>query len=195
MSIKTFIGCMFSGKTSELISEYTRWTNIGRTAIMINYSKDDRYGNDNNVYNHNKIKVPCIKAEKLMEIDNDTLLKADIILINEGQFFEDIVQFCTTWCETFGKYIVVCGLDGNFKRHPFKNMSDLISISDEVFKLKAFCKICNDGTPAIFSKLMSREEKYISSENKSSNINAENDVIIGGAELYMPLCRKCYINK
>lgn len=175
---------MFSGKTSELISEYTRWTNIGRNAIMINYSKDDRYGSDNNVYNHNRIMVPCIKAEKLMDISESVLVDADIILINEGQFFEDIVQFCTIWCEKFNKHIVVCGLDGNFNRHPFKNMSELISISDEVFKLKALCKKCNNGTPAIFSKLMSKEIT-----------GGENDVIIGGAELYMPLCRKCYIGR
>lgn len=182
MPIKTYIGCMFSGKTSELISEYTRWTNIGRNVIMINYSKDNRYGDDNNVYSHNKFKVPCIKAEKLLDISKDILHDADVILINEGQFFDDIVEFCILWCETHNKYIVVCGLDGNFNRFPFKNMSNLISISDEVYKLKALCKKCNDGTPAIFSKLV-------------TNNGDNGDILIGGADMYMPLCRKCYIGR
>lgn len=177
MSIRTYIGCMFSGKTSELQREYKRWNNIGKNVVLINYSDDNRYGNDDFVYTHDGQKVPCIKTKKLTDISFDLLNKNDVILVNEGQFFEDLIDFCIMWCEKYSKNIVVCGLDGDFMRRPFGRMNDLISISDEVIKLKAMCKKCNDGTQALFSKRLTKETDYI----------------VIGTDMYMPVCRKHYL--
>ena len=93
-SIKLYLGCMFSGKTSELIREYTRYTKIGKKVICINYTSDTRYGEDNYVYSHDLNKIECLKTQKLMSINLQDILKYDVILINEGQFFEDIIEFC-----------------------------------------------------------------------------------------------------
>lgn len=177
MSIKLYIGCMFSGKTSRLIHEYNRWENINRNAIMINYIDDNRYGTDNYVYSHDKNKIKCIKVRELFNISDKILKNNDLILINEGQFFPDLIDFCLKWCEEYNKDIIVCGLDGNFMRKPFGQINDLISISDEVTKLTAYCKKCNDGTKAIFSKRLSNEK--------------ENIVI--GTDNYIPVCRKHYV--
>lgn len=183
MSIKVYLGCMFSGKTSELISEYKRWHNIKKNIFMINYADDNRYGDDNFVYSHDKQKVPCIKTTKLMDLHNDNqtydiLNDTDVILVNEGQFFPDLIEFCKFWCDEQNKNIVVCGLDGDYLRRPFGQMNDLITIADDVVKLKAFCKICNDGTEAIFTKRLT---------------NSQEKILIGETDIYMPVCRKHYL--
>ncbi|ARF08791.1 thymidine kinase [Catovirus CTV1] len=178
MSIRTYIGCMFSGKTSEIQREYTRWKNIGKNVIIINYTDDNRYGNDNFVYSHDNNKVPCVKAKKLLELSSEEVGRNDVIIINEGQFFEDLIEFCKIWCEKHNKNIVVCGLDGDFLRRPFGQMNDLISLSDEVIKLKAFCKKCNDGTQALFSK----------------RTTSDTQSVVIGTDMYMPVCRKHYID-
>ncbi len=171
---------MFSGKTSELQREYTRWHNINKSAIMINYADDNRYGDDNYVYNHDRQKIPCVKSKKLSDVDQQILKENDVILINEGQFFPDLLDFCKLWCDTYKKNIVVCGLDGDYLRNPFGQINELISLCDEVIKLKAFCKLCNDGSRAIFTKRLT---------NQTENI------IIGSDDVYMPVCRKHYLER
>lgn len=175
-SLRLYLGCMYSGKTSELIREYRRWTNIGKKVIFINYSKDERYGDDNYVYSHDKTKEKSIKVEFLKDIDKNILNNYDVILINEGQFFTDIVEFCKLWCDEYHKNIVVCGLDGDYQRNPFSTINYLISMADEIVKLKAFCKLCNDGTPAIFTHRLTNEKEQI---------------VIGSTN-YIPVCRSHY---
>lgn len=177
-SITLYIGCMFSGKTSELQREYKRWKNVGKSVVSINYVGDDRYGVDDYIYNHDNTKIPCIKAFKLSDIEENVLKHVDVILINEGQFFVDIIEFCVRWCDEFKKNVIVCGLDGDFMRKPFGKINDLIPLCDEVRKLKALCKVCADGTYGLFSWRVSKETEQ---------------VIIGDVDKYIPVCRKHYI--
>ena len=167
---------MFSGKTSMLINYYTQWNNINKKVLMINYIDDNRYGDDNCVYSHNKIKVPCVKTKLLKDLSDNIINDVDVILINEGQFFSDLVYFSLFWCEKYNKNIIVSGLDGDYLRRPFGQLHHLIPFADDVIKLKAFCKKCNNGTPAIFTKRLSNESE---------------DIVIG-TDNYVPLCRKHY---
>ena len=178
MSIRLYIGCMFSGKTSELLREYTRWKNINKNVILINYADDNRYGDDEYVYSHDKNKVPCIKTKKLNDVQVELLHNNDVILINEGQFFPDLIEFCEFWCEKHKKNIAVCGLDGDHLRKPFGQLCELMSLADEVIKMKAFCKKCNDGTRAIFTKRLTDDKEQI----------------LIGSDMYMPVCREHYFN-
>jgi thymidine kinase len=175
-SLRLYLGCMFSGKTSELIREYTRYKKIGKKVICINYTFDNRYGEDDFVYSHDLNKVECYKANKLMSLDKESILKYDVILINEGQFFEDILEFCNLYCDEYSKHIIICALDGDFLRKPFGRISELIPLADEITKLKAFCTECNDGTSAIYTWRLSKDKEQVSINND-----------------YIPVCRKHYL--
>ena len=176
MSISIYTGCMYSGKTSEIIREYKRWEKIGKTVLCINYIKDERYGNDDYIYSHNMEKAKCVKVLNLVDVSEELLRDSDIIMINEGQFFNDLIDFCTKWCEVYNKNIIVCGLDGDFQRKPIGQMNQLMSISDNINKLKALCYICKDGSSALFSW---------------RNTNDQQQILIGND--YIPVCRKHYI--
>lgn len=175
MSLKLFLGCMYAGKTTELYREYYINNKI-KSVVCINYSKDIRYGDDDFTYTHDNKKIPSIKTEKLMDINPDILENISIILINEGQFFTDIVEFCTLYCDQKNKDIVVAALDGDFLRKPFGEIPKLISMADEIVKLKAKCVGCNDGTNAIFTRRLGN--------------NKEQFLI--GTDIYQPVCRACY---
>lgn len=175
--ILIYCGNMYASKTSELIREYNKWKSINKQVIMINHIFDNRYGDNDFVYSHDLIKVPCIKTNNLNDISNDLLEKQDVILINEGQFFTDLLVFCKKWCDEKNKNIIVCGLDGDFRRKPFGQMNELISIADDVIKLKSFCSYCSDGTPAIFTH---------------RSINNDEQIVIGSTN-YKPVCRKHYL--
>lgn len=176
-SLRLYLGCMYSGKTSELIREYTRYKKIGKKVVCINYTFDNRYGEDDFVYSHDLNKIECLKAKELMSIKKETILKYDVILINEGQFFEDILEFCKLYCDTYSKHIIICALDGDFMRKPFGKISELIPLADEITKLKAFCTECNDGTLGIFTWRLSKDKEQVSINND-----------------YIPVCRKHYLN-
>jgi len=177
-SIKIILGCMFSGKTTEVIKECKRWESISKKVLCINYIGDDRFGKENNVSSHDLLKINCIKVEKLEDISIDIVANSDIIIINEGQFFIDIVPYCVTWCETYNKNIIVSGLDGTFERKPFGHLIELIPYADSVVKLNAYCSMCKDGTLAPFSFRITKEKK---------------EILIGSAEHYTAVCRKHYI--
>jgi thymidine kinase len=175
-SITLYLGCMFSGKTTELIRDYSRYNKIGKKILCINYEDDNRYGNDNFLYSHNITKIECIKLKKLSFLDHDYILNYDIILINEGQFFDDIVDFCKLYCDMYSKHIIISALDGDYLRKPFGKIYEIIPLADKITKLEAFCSKCCDGTPGIFTWRLTDETVQISINND-----------------YIPVCRKHYL--
>ena len=178
-SIHLILGCMFSGKTTELMNTMKRFKSIGKNVMVINYKLDDRYGNDI-VSSHDSIGVNAYMLEKLSDIYtneeiNDKYKNSDYIFINEGQFFEDLYEFCNKSANEENKHLYICGLDGDYKQEKFGSLLDLIPISDTYKKLYALCKIC--GLPASFSKRIV--------ENKEQ-------IVIGNNDTYIPVCRKHY---
>lgn len=179
-SIDIVLGCMFSGKTSSIISHYNRFKSIKKKAICINYKGDDRYDtkDKNLVSSHDEMKIECVKVIKLSDVDETHINNVDMILINEGQFFVDLVEFCKKWSDKHKKKIVVSGLDGDSERKSFGKILELIPHADSVTKKTALCTVCMDGTEAIFS--------YYKGKTKEGQIK------IGGEELYIPVCREHY---
>jgi thymidine kinase len=175
--LELIIGPMYSGKTSELLKIYEKCISSNISVIVINHSIDKRYHNTM-MSSHDKKMVSCIQSDNLSEVwvNNDAIKSVDVILINEGQFFLDLYEVVNEMLK-YNKKIYVCGLDGDFERKKFGSILDLIPICDTVYKKKALCKLCNNGTPAIFSMRLTEEK--------------EQTVI--GSDNYVPVCRKCYI--
>ena len=179
MSIHLITGCMFSGKTSALINVAKLNTLLDKKVIVINYEGDNRYGSGSKMVTHSGRSFECISCAKdllFMLKDNNLIIKADVICINEGQFFDNLVDFCNQMC-TNGKEVHVCGLDGDYLRRPFGEILNLIPLCDTYIKLHALCMICKNRTYASFTKKISGSEEKIE---------------IGSEEMYTPVCRNCY---
>ena len=174
--LELIIGPMFSGKTSRIVEIYKQASFCNIPVVVVNHAIDNRY-DDKLLSTHDKIKIPCIKTERMKDIW-DEIIKGDVILINEGQFFEDLYECVITLLEE-GKKIYICGLDGDFERKKFGSMLDLIPLCDKVSKLTSICSLCRDGTPGIFSMRLTNEKIQT----------------VVGSENYIPVCRKCYNKK
>ena len=180
--LELFIGPMYSGKTSKLIDLYKQIQLVlGIKCLVINYEDDKRYS-DTELSTHDGVQIPCLQLKNLLDTEDfaQRLEEAQVILINEGQFFEGLYDFVTTSVNK-GKHVYIAGLDGDFRRQKFGEILDLIPHSDKVTKLTAFCMSCRNGTPAIFS-----HRKECSGTDKQ---------IFIGNTTYEPLCRKCYMLK
>lgn len=184
--LELIIGPMYSGKTSKLLELYKQFTFCGINTMVINYHEDTRYS-DTQLSTHDKIMIPCKQARTLhgdiVDLTDDLkteqhieFTNAQVILINEGQFFQDIVSWVTSAVEVHQKSVYICGLDGDFKRQKFGSWLDLIPLCDKVSKLHSYCSQCKKK-PAIFSHRLSKEKEQI----------------IIGSDCYVPLCRGCYL--
>ena len=190
--LELILGSMYSGKTSRLVEIYKQCKFCNISVVVINHSIDTRY-DDELLSTHDKIKIPCIKTEKLFDIypydlnlekgvqnipritDKFKIVACEVILINEGQFFPDLEEFVKILL-TNDKKVYVCGLDGDFERKKFGQILNLIPLCDKVTKLTSLCSVCKNGAPGIFSK----------------RITLETEQTVVGSDNYIPVCRKCY---
>ena len=178
--LELILGCMFSGKTSALIEIYKQNILCKKKCLVINYSGDTRYSSSK-LTTHDKCEIPCVFTENLLELENNNNDEYrpdnnEIILINEGQFFPDLIPFVNKYLNERHKTIYICGLDGDYKREKFGNLLDLIPKADNYRKLKALCINCKNGTRAAFTFRLCKETKQ---------------TLIGSDE-YIPVCRDCY---
>jgi thymidine kinase len=193
--LELILGPMFSGKSSRIVEIYKQCEFCNISVAVINHTIDNRY-DDQLLSTHDKVKIPCMKTERLMDLWNESIeledeltnipqvqqkikvATSEVILINEGQFFPDLEDFVRLLLNN-GKKIYICGLDGDFERKKFGNILDLIPLCDKVTKLTSLCSLCKNGTPGIFSMRLTNET----------------DQTVVGSDNYIPVCRKCYSNK
>lgn len=177
--VTLLIGCMFAQKTTELLRRIRRYRSIGYNVLVINYADDKRYG-ENKIISHDTDSSVAHPAILLEEVNEEVQSgKYNVIVIDEGQFFKDLFKYVTQWSDTLPVHIIVAGLDGDSERRPFGDILKLVPYAEKVERLSALCAVCKDGTSAHFSK-------YVAGKK-------EGQVEIGGADRYIPVCRKHYL--
>lgn len=182
-SISIYFGCMFSGKTEEIITKVYRRAYAQRAGVIIKYALDNRYAEGNELATHSEIRLKSTVGSKNcapVRIQSAHLLKNVVIDekettigIDEGQFYSDLVEMCTVWMNQ-GKHIYIAALDGDFKKQPFGDVWQLIPLASHVCKLTA---ICQCGRKGIYTR---RTQSH------------DSQVMIGGKELYQASCANCW---
>lgn len=135
--IEVICGCMFSGKTEELIRRLNRAL-IARQQVEIFKPVIDKRYHHQHIVSHNE------KAIRSTPVNfaNDILLLAgncQVVGIDEAQFFDDaIVDICNTLANE-GKRVIVAGLDMDFEGKPFGPMPGLLAVAEFVTKVHAIC--------------------------------------------------------
>ena len=171
------VGSMFSGKTEYLIDIYNKFKDE-KKIFVINHNLDNRYDN-NQIVSHNRNKIPVnMKTTNLSEISLNSIDNYHIFIINEGQFFPDLIEFVQNLLNK-KKHIYISGLDGDYKQEKFGQILDLIPICDNITKLKSICNICHEKK-GIFSKRI---------------VDLQQKILVGSEETYIPICRFCFDNE
>jgi thymidine kinase len=155
-----------------------RFQIAGKNVLLVKHQTDDRYSKDN-VSTHDGVAHPAINASHLWDLDTDLLEKCDVIGIDEGQFFPDLVSFVDCMARR-GKTIVIAALDGTFQRKIFPAIAEVIPLCDAIHKFRAVCRDCGKDAPFTHIK---------------KQPTTECTQIIGGNELYEALCRNCWCNR
>lgn len=196
MSLIVYTGSMYSGKSSKMLQEVTRYADSSSGSIrplIVNHSLDNRdpksvVSSHSSLYKGLSDKVDVVAASKLAEVNVD---RYTVIGIDECNFFTDLYDSVSKWLKQ-GKFIICAGLDGSYKMELFGDIYKLLPIADEFVKLRGICAVCtqelvdkhevitpNNMVPAPFT------DKIAGDPTKQ--------IEIGGSDMYRPVCRKHHI--
>ena len=172
--IEVICGSMFSGKTEELIRRIRR-AEIARQRVKVFKPKIDNRFSEFEIVSHSEQSFPSeviSSAEEMLEKSFD----AEVIGIDEGQFFgNDLVEVCQNLADA-GKRVIVAGLDQDYRAQPFGPIPDLLSVAEYITKTLAVCVVC--GAPA----------------NRTQRITASSQqILVGATNHYEARCRLHHI--
>jgi thymidine kinase len=155
--IEVICGCMFSGKTEELIRRLNRAL-IARQKVEIFKPVIDTRYHAVKIVSHNENAIRSTPVN----FANDILLLAgdcEVVGIDEAQFFDEaIVEVCNTLANQ-GKRVIVAGLDMDFEGKPFGAMPNLLAVAEFVTKVHAIC--AQTGELASFSYRLTENDKQV----------------------------------
>lgn len=171
--IEVVAGCMFSGKTEELIRRLRR-AQIAKQSVKIFKPKIDNRYSENKIVSHSEQSLPSevvSSAQEILELSKD----AQVIGIDEAQFYDaDLADICNRLADD-GKRVIVAGLDQDYRGVPFEPMPQLLAIAEYITKTLAICVNC--GNPA------DRTQRKVKSADR---------VLVGASDSYEARCRKCH---
>lgn len=174
--IEVITGCMFSGKTEELLRRVRRAELAGHDIQLYKPAVDDRYG-ETEIGSHNGNK----KTAKVIENAEELESKEYVIAIDEANFFdEELVEKAQKLAEK-GHRVIISGIDSTFRGEPFHPVPELMAQAEFVEKLNAICVKC--GEPA------TRNQRLVDGE--PAHID-DPTVVVGADEKYEARCRSCF---
>lgn len=168
--IEVVTGCMFSGKTEELIRRLNRARFAKLSVAVFKPSVDVRYATSA-VVSHRDDRIPCIAVATPAEILKH-VADVSVVGIDEAQFFDRSLVEVANRLADDGRRVVVAGLDQDYRGVPFEPMPELMAIAEYVEKVLAVCMVC--GAPANRSQRLVRRDAR---------------VVLGAADAYEARCR------
>lgn len=125
----------------------------------------------------------CLTLLQLNDLCTDFLYtqwleRADVVCVEELQFFPDAFEVVRYLVDTLHKHVVCAGLIADYRREPFGDLPRLMPYADDVKHVKALCSVCNDGTQGIFTQRLTYDDAQ---------------VVVGETDTYRTVCRKHYL--
>lgn len=179
--VETIVGCMFAGKTAELLRRINRAEIAGKNVQAFTQSEDTRY-NESCIATHTEDRYEAEIVDSAEDILDNYNNNIEVVAIDEANFFSDnLVDVVETLADRDVR-VVISGLDQNFRGEPFHPVPELMAISDEVDKLTAICSSCG-GTATKTQRLDSDGEPAREEEQ---------EILVSGGRFYEARCRNCH---
>ena len=186
--LEVIVGCMFSGKTEELIRRLERVRIAGRGILLFKPTIDDRYDTSAVVTHYGRefaayLLGPGDETTGALRslVGDDAFEEAAVVAFDEGNFFSERLPELCQELVGMGKRVIVAGLDLTFAEEPFEPMPRLMALADRVDKLQAVCVVCGG--------IATRSQRLIN--GRPAPIDGP-VIQVGGVGSYEARCRACY---
>jgi len=171
--IEVICGSMFSGKSEELIRRLRR-ASIARQRVAVFKPKIDVRFSEDHIVSHSELKLASRVVKNAWDILEQSL-EAQVVGIDEAQFFnKDLLTVCQKLAN-MGKRVIVAGLDQDFRGEPFEPIPQLLAVAEYITKTHAICVVC--GNPANYTQ---------------RTIQNTERVVVGASDIYEARCRNCF---
>ena len=178
--IEVICGCMFAGKTEELIRRINRIKYARKEVIVFKPKIDNRYSKEE-VVSHKNTRTNAIVVENSEEVKKYLDKYPYAVAFDEVQFFDKGLIDLVELLANNGVRVICAGLDMDFRGEPFGIMPELLARAEFVTKLNAICVKC--GAPA------TRTQRLIN--GKAARYN-DPTILVGASENYEARCRFCH---
>lgn len=180
---------MNAGKSLEVIKIAHNYEEQGKRALLFTSELDDRYERG---FVASRV---GIKKEAIMFNENTSIMNSmnlalsqdpsriHCILVDEGQFLshKQVVEL-TQIVDYMDVPVIVYGLKNDFSNNLFEGSRALLVYADKIEEVKTVCWFC-DKKATMILRLVDGKPVYVGEQ-----------VMIGGNDNYLPVCRKCYSN-
>jgi len=181
--VEVICGCMFAGKTEELIRRLRRAEIAEQSITVFSPEVDDRY-NRETIGSHNgknwNANVICADESGVEKVKKAT--DEDVVAIDEFNFFTEEFIDAINYLANNNVRVIVSGLDQTFRAEPFNPLPNSLAIADTVDKLTAICEVCG-GEATKTQRLVNGDPADESSPT----------VLVGGDDSYEARCRECFV--
>lgn len=171
-SIEVVCGCMYSGKTEELIRQIRRCELARQTYVTFKPRVDQRYSEDD-IVSHNKDAIGSIVIDRAKDIYKHLEHSTRVVGIDEAQFFDSELIDVATKLASHGRRVIIAGLDTDWKGKPFGPIPELLAVADVIRKQYAICMVCGESA--------TRTQRLV---------NKQEDVLVGSFKMYEARCRE-----
>lgn len=184
--LEVICGSMFSGKTEELMRRLKRAEYAKQNVLTIKHFIDQRaHQNYDCIFSHEgKQRKACLvgnddaSVAQLNELVDE---KVGVVGIDEGHFFQPNIVSAVQQLVQRGKFVLVAGLDLDFRAEPFNVMAQLMALADDVLKLKAICVCCGQEAHHTQRLVNGKPAHY-----------DDPIIMVGADECYEARCRNCF---
>ena len=184
MPIHLIVGPMFAGKTSLLL-KILKKRDMNET-VVVKHEKDVRYTVQPRLVSHDGKSIPSLIVKDLSEVVMKTSLSnMKSIVIDEGQFFSNVVEYAQRWA-AIGKEVIITALPNGLFMEPITEIANLMAISDKITQLSSQCTSCLSAQ-AHFT--------YSTKELPTNADPSDPSCLVGGKDAYTPLCRRCFLKR
>ena len=156
-----------------MIRRTRRYARTRKKCLVIKFKGDTRYSVEA-LSTHDRVEMAAEACTKLAEVEH-MLDDFDVISIDEGQFFPDLLDFSDR-VANMGKIVIIAALDADYLRKPFGDISQLVPRAELITKLSAVCSRCTSDAHFTLRTVADTQQN-----------------LIGGEDMYEPVCRGCYI--
>jgi thymidine kinase len=181
--IEVICGCMYSGKTEELIRRLNHVRIARQQLVAFTPRRDTRY-KVGNLVSHNGLSVEAHPISSVSEIQAHMGEGSKVVAIDELHFLDDTPDEVLAAMQALadqGHRVLVAGLDQDYRAAPFPAMARLMAVAEQVDKLFAICVRC--GAYA------TRSQRLIDDQPAPADAPT---IVVGGLDLYEARCRNCY---
>src|SRR3989440_2976999 len=179
-SLDLISGCMFSGKTQELIRRLDQARYAGYAIQAFKPALDDRYAIEA-VASHRQLRFPAIAVPDVEAIRQQLRDDTRVLGIDEAQFFGSELVGLVDELANHGRHVIVAGLELDFLARPFGPMPLLAAYADRLTKLQASCQY-----PGCGSRQATRTQRLVDDRPAPADAPL---VVVGGAATHQARCR------